>query len=211
MKKNRFIITLIGLVLLTGMAFYIRSLSSEVAEAFITIEERLDEANEMNREKSDSIASALTAGYGLASDRGRFLDSVSLQLEGYLTSLKSDMKRSVANDGYEAWESSAFLDALFFEGATISSGGHEFIGRIDVYRMAVSGHFKKDFPEIIERLEEDFSTAPVLDNEGRQQNWLPYNFKGFPLVATMTEISQMESDIKRTKLELFSALVSSEE
>lgn len=211
MRKKRFIFTLIGLVLLTGLAIYFRSHSSEVAEAFITIEERLDEANEMNRQKSDSIASALTEGYGLASDRGRFLDSVSLQLEGYLTSLKSDMKQSVANDGFEAWESSGYLDAQFFEGATISSGGHEFIGRIDVYRMAVSEHFKKDYPEIIERFEADFSTAPVLDNKGRQQNWLPYNFMGFPLVASMTKISQMESDIKRTKLKLFSALVSSEE
>jgi hypothetical protein len=211
MKKKRFIITLVGLVLLTVMAIYFRSLSSEVAKAFITLEERLDEANEMNRQKSDSIASVLTTGYGLASDRGRFLDSVSKQLQGYLTSLKSDMERSVAKDGFEAWESSGFLDALFFEGATISSGGHEFIGRIDVYRMAVSGHFKKDYPEIIERMEEDFSTAPVLDNVGRQQNWLPYNFKGFPLVATMTKISQMESDINRIKLELFSALVNSEE
>jgi len=211
MKKNRFIITLVGLVLLTAMALYFRSLSSEVAEAFITIEERLDEANKMNRQKSDSIASALSDGHGLASDRGRFLDSVSKQLEGYLSTLKSGMKQSIANDGYEAWESSGYLDALFFEGATISSGGHEFIGRIDVYRMAVSEHFKKDFPEIIERLDEDFSTAPVLDNEGRQQNWLPYNFKGFPLVAAMTKITQMQSDINRTKLELFSALVNSEE
>ena len=103
------------------------------------------------------------------------------------------------------------MDALFFESTTISQGGHEFIARIDTYRKTVSKHFKDDFPEIITRMEAEFSTAPILDKEGRQHNWLPYNFKGFPLVASMTKITQMQSDLKRTRLELFSALVNSEE
>jgi len=210
MKKARLITILFALVIFTGLFMYFRYVSNEVTESFMVIEQRLDEENEKNQFKNDSIALMLSEGYGQASDRGRFLDSVSNQLDDYLSMLKKDITQSIENDGYEAWESSGYLDALFFESTTVSQEGQEFIGRIDVYRTAVSEHFKDDFPEIIDRMVNDFSTAPVLDNEGRQQNWLPYNFKGFPLVAAMTKITQMQSDIKRTRLQLFSALVNSE-
>lgn len=184
---------------------------SQLTESFEQLQEELDEANRRTQFKRDSIAVIIAEGYGPQSERARFLDSVSSELDAYLTLLKKDMTKAVENDGYAAWESSGYLDTRFFEGATISPGGHEFIGRIDVYRMAVSQQFKKDYPEIIKRMEADFSTAPILDQEGRQQNWLPYNFKGFPLVAAMTKITQMQSDIKQTKLDLFSAILLTEE
>ena len=184
---------------------------SNLTETFEELQKELDEANKITQFKRDSIALLIAEGYGPQSERGRFLDSVSVELDAYLSVLKKDITKAVENDGYEAWESSGYLDARFFDGATISPGGHEFIGRIDVYRMAVSKQFKKDYPEIIKRMEEDFSTAPILDQEGRQQNWLPYNFKGFPLVAAMTKITQMQADIKQTKLDLFSAILLSEE
>lgn len=211
MKKARLITILFALVIFAGLFMYFRYVSSEVTEAFIVLEQQLDEANEKAQLKNDSIALVLTEGYGQASERGRFLDSVSNELDLYLSILKKDILQSIENDGYEAWESSSYLDALFFEGTTISQEGNEFIGRIDVYRTAVSQHFKTDFPEIIGRMENEFSTAAVLDAEGRQQNWLPYNYKGFPLVASMTKITQLQSDLERTRLELFSALVNSEE
>jgi len=211
MKKARLITILLALVIFTGLFMYFRYVSNEVTESFMVIEQRVDKANEKSQLTNDSIALVLTEGYGQASERGRFLDSVSNQLDEYLSTLKKDITQSIENDGYEAWESSGYLDALFFESTTISQEGHEFIGRIDVYRTAVSKQFKTDFPEIIDQMENDFSTAPVLDSEGRQQNWLPYNYKGFPLVASMTKITQLQSDLKRTRLELFSALVNSEE
>lgn len=210
MKKARLITILLALVIFTGLFMYFRYVSNEVTESFMFIEQRVDKANEKSQLTNDSIALVLTEGYGRASERGRFLDSVSNQLDEYLSTLKKDITQSIENDGYEAWESSGYLDALFFESTTVSQEGQEFIGRIDVYRMAVYEHFKDDFPEIIDQMENDFSTAPVLDSEGRQQNWLPYNYKGFPLVASMTKITQLQSDLKRTRLELFSALVNSE-
>ncbi|MEM7087581.1 MAG: hypothetical protein AAF489_15450 [Bacteroidota bacterium] len=209
MKKARLITILFALVILTGLFMYFRYMSSEVTETFILLEQQVDQANKQQQLKNDSITLVLTEGRGQASERGRFLDSVSNELDLYLSNLKKDMTQSIENDGYEAWESSGYLDALFFEGTTISQGGNEFIERINVYRMAVSEEFKSDFPEIIERMEAEFSTAPVLDDKGRQQNWLPYNFKGFPLVAAMTKITQMQSDMERIRHELFSALVDS--
>jgi len=184
---------------------------SHLTENFEQLQQELDETNKITQFKRDSIARLLAEGYGPTSEGARFLDSVSAELDAYLSVLKKDITKAVENDGYEAWESSGYLDTRFFTGATISPGGHEFIGRIDVYRMAVSQQFKKEYPEIIKRMEEDFSTAPIIDQEGRQQNWLPYNFKGFPLVAAMTKITQMQADIKQTKVDLFSAILLSEE
>jgi len=211
MKKARLITILFALVIFACLFVYFKYVSGEVTETFIVLEQQLDEANERAQLKNDSLALVLTEGYGQASERGRFLDSVSNELDLYLSILKRDITQSIENDGYEAWESSGYLDALFFDGTTISQEGHEFIGRIDVYRKTISESFETDFPKIIDRMENEFSTAPVLDNEGRQQNWLPYNYKGFPLVASMTKITQLQSDLKRTRLELFSALVNSEE
>jgi len=211
MKKARLITILLALAVFTAVLLYFKYLSDEVTESFILIEQRLDDQNIESQFKNDSIALVLTEGYGQASEKGRFLDSVTNQLDDYLSILKKDIKQSIENDGYEAWESSGYLDALFFEGSTISQTGNEFIGSIDAYRTSVSQYFKNDFPEIVSRMETEFSTAPVVDNGGRQQNWLPYHFKGFPLVASMTKLTEMQSHLKRTQHELFSALINSEE
>ncbi|MBL4662370.1 MAG: hypothetical protein JKY22_02130 [Flavobacteriaceae bacterium] len=211
MKKSHLITVLVALVLITGLLLYFRSLSNEVKEAFITLEERIDKSNLLSQQKSDSIFLLITEGNKQTSDRGRLLDSISNQLDDYLTSLKKDKEQSITNDGYEAWESSSYLDSRFFNGATIALGGHEFLEQIDVYRTAVSENFKADFSEIIEDVESNFSTAPILDTRGKLQNWLPYHFKGFPLVASVTKITQMQADIKITRIELFTALVTSEE
>ena len=47
-----------------------------------------------------------------------------------------------------------------------------------------------------------FSTDKVTNREGKEIFWLDYNYKGFPLVASITKMTQIQADIKTTESEV---------
>jgi hypothetical protein len=41
-------------------------------------------------------------------------------------------------------------------------------------------------------------------------NWIDYHYKGFPLIATVTNLSQLQADIKTTESDVMSGMFQSE-
>src|SRR5699024_11450383 len=54
------------------------------------------------------------------------------------------------------------------------------------------------FDEIINDLERKFSTDDVETRDGLTRHWMNYNCEGFPLIATRTKLTQMQSDVVNT-------------
>ncbi|MDZ7613553.1 MAG: GldM family protein [Flavobacteriaceae bacterium] len=52
-----------------------------------------------------------------------------------------------------------------------------------------------------------FTTAKVLDREGKERFWLDYNYKGFPLIASLTKLTQIQADIKASESEVLGAML----
>ena len=52
-----------------------------------------------------------------------------------------------------------------------------------------------------------FSTNVVTNRDGKKVKWLDYRFKGFPLVASLTNLTQMQADIKNTEADIISNLL----
>jgi len=207
MKKIWLIVILSAIVLITTVLIYSRLQSDGVLNTFQTMQMEMDEANELTLYHDESLESLLSIEDRNAHSKARLLDSISNELDGYLSLLKSEMLGSVGSDNYEDMDSSDFVDSLFFENEDISESGKEFIGKIDQYRNGITEHFKIHFPELLAQIQEDFSTQPVIDRDGIQHPWLPYNFQGFPLIASMTKLTQMQTDIKTTKNVLLEALL----
>ena len=38
-------------------------------------------------------------------------------------------------------------------------------------------------------------------------DWLDYHYKGFPMVASMTKLTQLQADVKKTESEVLSAML----
>jgi hypothetical protein len=49
------------------------------------------------------------------------------------------------------------------------------------------------------KIEARFATKPVFWKAGANLNWIDYHYKGFPLIATVTNLSQLQADIKTTE------------
>ncbi len=123
-----------------------------------------------------------------------------------MEALKQQMASSIKDPkDYAAMNKSTFVDSLFFEANNISKGGLNFISNINNFRTSAV-NLGKAYPQFVEHILTKFSTEDPVRN-GEQKNWLVYNFKGFPLVATLTRITSLQADAKYTRQLFLKALL----
>jgi gliding motility-associated protein GldM len=65
--------------------------------------------------------------------------------------------------------------------------------------------------DIKKSIEANFSTAPVKNRDGKDVAWLNYNYEGFPLVASLTKLTQIQADIKTTKSEVLQRMLAGQQ
>jgi len=83
---------------------------------------------------------------------------------------------------------------------THSEKGKQFIIKIEAYEDVVRRiHLK--FPNTDTK---SFKLREIIQNK----DWLSYNFKGFPLIASYTKLVAMESDIKNKSEVIFNKVLS---
>jgi gliding motility-associated protein GldM len=63
----------------------------------------------------------------------------------------------------------------------------------------------------MKKIEKRFSTEKVFSKlEGKKVDWLDYNFKGYPLIATITKLSQLQADVKTTESDIIAGMFQSD-
>lgn len=120
---------------------------------------------------------------------------------------------------YQVMDKSQYLDELFFVGGKYTDSGQEFVNRFSsfpsqiqtVLDAFVAADLAKDPPT--EELPEgeyadfDFSfltdlnqrfaySENVLNRDGKYQPYLNYHFEGFPLIASLSKLTKIQSDIR---------------
>jgi gliding motility-associated protein GldM len=107
---------------------------------------------------------------------------------------------------YESMDQTTFLDEYFFKGDKFTDKGKQFLDQINDYRTDVTKVLgeNKQFANILVKR---FSTNAVTNRDGKKIKWLDYRFKGFPLVASLTNLTQMQADIKNTEADIISNLL----
>ena len=74
-----------------------------------------------------------------------------------------------------------------------------FLANMNNFNSQVGIILGNEFKDIGADVAVRFSTEKVKDREGKEIFWLDYNYKGFPLVASLTKFTQIQADIKTTK------------
>lgn len=100
------------------------------------------------------------------------------------------------------------LDEMFFQSGTISPKGEEFLNQIEIYREGVASTIEDAFPQIAQKVRSEFSTGEVTTRENIKKPWLDYHYQGFPLIASITKLTQMQVDVKSTESQILSAMLS---
>jgi gliding motility-associated protein GldM len=205
---------MINLMYLVFIAMLALNMSKEVLSAFGFMNEKLTENNVSTTEKNNQAyanlatkASEQSEKFGKLNVQAKKIKQHSSDFYNYLGDLKTKMTADIEDkEDYETMDKTAFLDEHFFIGDDFTAEGQEFLDQINGYRTDVINVLGQD-SKFTPILNKRFSTEDEKDRDGNVVKWLDYRYKGFPLVASLTNLTQMQADIKNTEADIVNALL----
>ena len=209
---------MINLMYLVFIAMLALNMSKEVLSAFGSINEKLARANNNFDTKNDLALADLSAK---ANENDKFKDAAAIanqssklskNYETFLESQKDMLKASVEDaKDYETMDTSSLLDQTYFKGGKLTEAGQSYITEMDTYRDGMIALIGNTNPTLADQIKNDFNTADIIVGEGPSattQNFIDYNFVGFPMISSITKMTQTQNDIKTVENELLSKLLS---
>lgn len=209
---------MINLMYLVFIAMMALNMSKEVLTAFGMINEKIAESNASVTQRNEAAMAGLItkaeeqpAKYVPLVDKAEEVHSLTTGFTSYLEELKERALAGMEPDerqDYEAMDKSSELDELLFSSGEPSQTGQELLAAIEEYREGVAAIIGDNYSQIAAEVRREFSTSPVTDSEGIERPWLAYNFEGFPLIASVTKLTQMQGDAKAAENDILSAMLS---
>ncbi|OIQ27972.1 MAG: gliding motility protein GldM [Bacteroidetes bacterium MedPE-SWsnd-G2] len=210
---------MINLMYLVFIAMMAMNMSKEVLSAFGLMNEKFTVANEATDARNESFMAGLAekvseqpAKYQPLKGQADQIETLSNELDTYIEDLKGKMLKGIEDrSNYEAMDNTAFLDEYFFTGDALNRNGKAFVAAYEKYRDGVvevlSGN--PDMADISASVTKAFNTEEVTNKDGKKIKWLDYHYKGYPLVASLTKLTSIQSDIKTTQSEVLSSMLGS--
>lgn len=206
---------MVNLMYLVFIAMLAMNVSKEVLSAFGLMAEKLEITNQSTdlrnqafMEKLGQLAKEQPKQYAdlkLKADKVKLLVQ---DLNSYIDNLKSEMTKDVQDPkDYEVMDKADFLDDKFFKGDKISPEGANFVNKINIYKTEVG----KLVPSLASKINSVFSTDDVKNRGGVTLPWLEYHYKGFPMIASLTKLTQLQADIKNINSEVLSTMLTGEQ
>lgn len=193
------------------------NISKEVLTSFGSMNEKLIESNRAADERNLAFFEGLgqkadeqPQKYAPLKAKADEIRELSKNLNTYLDDLKGKMIEGVEDPtDYEIMDKGDYLDEHFFKGDKLRPDGEEFLSQISTFRNGVVKILEgqKGMEPVIADINKKFSTDPVTNRDGKQVEWLDYNYKGFPLVASLTKMTQIQSDIKTIGSEVLAKMM----
>ncbi len=208
---------MINLMYLVFIAMMALNMSKEVLTAFGQMNEDLEESNTTTSQRNEMAMAGLAAKaeeqpakYEELKDKAEQIGTLSDNLYATVGNLKEELLGDVDEEdrtNYEAMDRSDKLDNLFFASGRVTPRGEEFTAAIDEYRNQVLAILGNDFPAVRSEVAKDFSTEEVTNNENVTKPWLMYNYQGFPLIASLTKLTQIQADVRTTENGILSSML----
>ena len=208
---------MINLMYLVFIAMLAMNMSKEVLQAFGLMDQKLVSSNEAatirNKNSYENLSlKAVEQKEKYADEKAKAdkIKKLSNDYYNYIENLKEEMKATVDDPtDYETMDKGTFLDDLFFKGddGVYKEGGQLFLDNMNNYSAQIGSTLGSEFKNIGSDVTNRFSTEKVNDREGLERFWLDYNYKGFPLVASLTKLTQIQADIKTTESEVLAAML----
>jgi len=212
---------MINMMYLIFIAMLALNMSKEVLTAFGSMTEELSESNIELQERNNQFMQGLeekaqeqAAKYLDLKLKADSIRKISSDFYSYLEKLKegayADAKKSnIERDDYEKLDKTVYFDELFFDGAFLKEEGKNFMNNMDAYRDEFIRITSSD-PKLVsigDEVKSKFSTDDVKPNQGRPLKYLDYHFKGFPLIASITKMTLLQSSIKNIEAQLLSTML----
>jgi gliding motility-associated protein GldM len=209
---------MINLMYLVFIAMLALNMSKKVLSSFGYLNEKLIDANEIVASDIEFVLSDLERKaseqpkkYAALNYKAVKIHALSANFCSYLQEVKDTLLISIDPEkweDYESMDSETAGDEYFFSGEKLTKEGEQFVLNINAYKEGVKevlgDTIKK---EILTGLNKRFDTRDQLIEDGLKQPWIRNRYEGFPLVATLTNISVIQSDVKTTEKEIYNSLL----
>ena len=206
---------MINLMYLVFIAMLAMNMSKEVLSAFGFMNEELTESIRTTSFKNNESYSNLNIKaqdqkekYGPLKIKSDQIKSLSNDLNIYLDTLKAKITKDIDDlKDYESMDKPDVLDEYFFVGDKLSKKGKEFKDKLNSYRDSVVAVLGSADSKLISVINKRFNTDDYKNKDGKKIDWIEYRYKGFPVVASLTNFSQIQGNIKNTESDILSALL----
>ena len=213
---------MINLMYLIFIAMLALNMSKEVLAAFGLLNERVEASNNKTTENNTAFLEGLETKasedetkYAALYEDAQKIKVLSEEYYDYIENIKKSLVEEIEDPtDYEVMDKSDYLDQKFFQGDALSAEGVEFMRRISDYRTSVAAIMGDKFPDVTSALEQRFQTGDadgkVARRDGVKVDWLNYHVEGFPLIASLTKLSVLQSDVKATEEDALKAMLQGE-
>lgn len=206
---------MINLMYLVFIAMLAMNMSKEVLSAFGFMNEELSSNNATTANKNTASYAGLAQKaidqpqkFKPLNDKALQIKTASLSFFNYLEDLKNKMTADIEDKkDYESMDKTAFLDEYFFAGDGYTKEGKEFVKNINEYKSSVKSSLGSEYPKLTASVDKRFNTNDVTNTDGIKIKWLDYRYKGFPLVASITNITQIQANVKNTENDALGSLL----
>ena len=210
---------MINLMYLVFIAMLALNMSKEVLSAFGYTNEKLEANNSFTSKnlnnlygslKTKAISGSEVDKYRPLYDKAEIVRQSSDSLYAYVAALKDSMLSSISAENlnsekkYEYMDSPEWLNQKFFKNGKISDEGNAFLSMLTNYRDNLikitadsSDAWTTDKFKVT--VAEKFETNDVKRKGKAPQNWLNARYEGMPMVSSLTNFTQIQTDIRTTE------------
>ncbi|MFK7750486.1 MAG: gliding motility protein GldM, partial [Kordia sp.] len=207
---------MINLMYLVFIAMMAMNMSKEVLSAFGLMDTKFERANLATSERNTALLDDLQKKgdekpeeFMIPAAKAKEVSIASEEFYNYLAGLKKKLlekgKYEVDKETnllpFEEMDKTDILDVAWFTGDGLTKEGKEVMAKVEAYKTRVREILGADikYTKALESFEELFSTGKVTNKDGKEIDWLNYNFQGFPAIASYTKLTAMQNDVKVTE------------
>jgi gliding motility-associated protein GldM len=208
---------MINLMYLVFIAMLALNMSKEVLSAFGYTNQKLESTNQTTTIKNNKAYDNLSqkakdeaAQWGKQNEKATKIRKYSNDFYSYLEALKETLfTRSGIEDksDFVSMDKTDVLDSYFFIGDGYTSEGQEFLENINNYRENLIKELGSN-SIFVPSIKSKFNTDDVFNT--KDQKNIPFmkaRYEGFPMVASLTNFTQIQTDIRSTESDILSSLL----
>ncbi|MGO4920150.1 gliding motility protein GldM [Maribacter spongiicola] len=199
---------MVNLMYLIFIAMLALNMSKEVLAAFGIMNEKLETSNAMTTASNEAFLGSLetkasedAAKYDKLYKNAQQIKAMSQEYYDYLEGLKKGMMEGIEDPkDYARMDMADYLDQKLFQGETLSEDGKKFMSNLTGYRDQVAAIVPKALKQsVIDRFQTGDENGKVEKRDGTKQDWINYHYEGYPLVASLAKLTQLQADVKMTE------------
>ena len=215
---------MINLMYLVFIAMLALNMSKEVLSAFGILNNKIESSNSITDTRNESSflqlqqkAKDQPLQYGDKKAKVDKIRALCKEYSDYIEGIKTTITKGFPKDkegNYpcEQMDKSDAVDNLFYKGDKESKEGKEFLERIRGFAGQLKAIGGSSIAEVeMRKIEKRFETKDVYSEKAEAKlPWLDYNYHHFPLIASVTKLTQLQADIKTTESDIMEGMFKSD-